>query len=241
MDFDLEKLEKILNVEIQSKQLFITAFTHRSYLNEHPKYKNPSNERLEFLGDAVLQLLSSDYLYEKYPKKPEGDLTNYRSSVVCTESLAEEAKRLGYGEFLLLSVGEESTGGREREYILANTFESVLGALYLENGLEFCRKFVEKELFYKVKELVKNEAYKDAKSKFQELAQEEYGITPNYEVVDSWGLDHEKTFRIAVYLNGKQWGEGEGRSKQKAEQMAAHYAMKKLEKETEKKSKRKDK
>jgi ribonuclease-3 len=227
--FDYKKLGKILQTKIKDKKLYLTAFTHRSYLNEHPDYDNGSNERLEFLGDAVLQLISSEYLYQKYPDSPEGDLTNYRAAIVCTPSLAEESLRLGYGEFLLMSVGEESTGGREREYILANTFEAVLGALYLENGLSFCEKFVARELLHKVEVIVKNEEYKDAKSKFQELAQEKLGVTPSYQVLDSWGLDHEKTFKVGVFVDDKEYGHGEGRSKQKAEQKAAESAIDKLE------------
>ena len=180
------------------------------------------------MGDAVLQLLSSEHLYNTYPNQPEGILTNYRSSIVCTPSIAAEARRLGYGAFLFLSNGEEATGGREREYILANTFEAVLGALYLEKGLEFCRKFVEKELFYKVSAIVENEEFKDAKSKFQELAQEKKNVTPLYKVVEAWGPDHDKMFKVAVYLNEELWGEGEGKSKQKAEQQAAMAALKKI-------------
>lgn len=227
--FDIKKLAKILKISIKDGNLFLCAFTHRSYLNEHPSYENPSNERLEFLGDAVLQLLSSEYLYESYPEKPEGDLTNYRSAIVNTHSLSQEAKRLEYGSLLLLSKGEESTGGREREYILANTFEAVLGALYLQDGLATCREFVKRELFHKVEDIVKNNLYKDAKSQFQELAQEKTGFTPSYEVLDSWGADHEKTFRVGVYLNNELYGEGEGPSKQKAEQEAAIEALDKLE------------
>ncbi|MBN1162660.1 ribonuclease III [Patescibacteria group bacterium] len=224
MCFEFDKVKKILGINSDNESLFKTAFTHRSYLNEHPDYENPSNERLEFLGDAVLQHLSSEFLFKKYPKSPEGDLTNYRSAIVCTKSLAKEAKRLGYGGILLLSKGEEATGGRDREYILANTFEAVLGALYIEKGLDFCRGFVEKELFHKIAEIVKNESYKDAKSKFQELSQEVLGITPEYEVLDSWGPDHERIFRVGVFLNNEKWGEGEGSSKQKAEQKAAKNA-----------------
>jgi ribonuclease-3 len=228
MEFNSDKLEKILNLKIVDSNIFKVSFTHRSYLNEHIDYANPSNERLEFLGDAVLQLLSSEHLYNKFPESPEGDLTNYRSAIVCTDSLASEARRLGYGEFLLLSNGEEATGGRDRDYILANTFEAVLGAIYLQYGIEKCVEFLNKELFYKVSEIVENESYKDAKSKFQEEAQETYGVTPEYEVLDSWGLDHEKTFKVAVYLDNKKWGEGQGKSKQKAEQSAGTEALKKL-------------
>jgi ribonuclease III len=228
MNFDIQALQKILKTNVSDEQLFITAFTHRSYLNEHPEYKGQSNERLEFLGDAVLQLLSSEHLFKKYPDQPEGILTNYRSSIVCTTSLAEEAKRLEYGSLLFLSNGEEATGGRDREYILANTFEAVLGALYMEKGLPDCATFVERELFYKVETIVENEDYKDAKSKFQETAQEKLNVTPTYRVIDSWGPDHEKTFNVGVFLGEEKWGEGEGRSKQKAEQNAAIEALKKL-------------
>lgn len=224
----IKEVEKVLGTKIKGTTLFTVAFTHRSYLNEHPKYKNPSNERLEFLGDAVLQLLSSEFLYNKYPESPEGDLTNYRAAIVCTKSLAKEAKRLGYGAFLLLSNGEEATGGRNREYILANTFEAVLGALYLEQGIEFCKEFVEKELLYKLEDIVKNKKYKDAKSDFQEMSQEKKSVTPVYKVLDSWGLDHEKTFKVGVFLENEEWGVGEGKSKQKAEQQAALNALDKL-------------
>lgn len=228
MAFDFKKLQTILETELANEQLFCTAFTHRSYLNENPGYKNPSNERLEYLGDAVLQLLSSEYLYYSYPDEPEGKMTNFRSSIVNTDSIGEEARRLGYGELLLLSNGEEATGGRDRQYILANTFEAVLGALYEEKGLEFCREFLKKNLFYKVEEVIKNKQYRDAKSKFQELAQEKHGVTPTYQVLDSWGPDHDKSFRVAVYLNKEKFGEGEGKSKQRAEQQAALDALTKI-------------
>ncbi len=229
-DFNKKDLEQILGSDILNEQLFITAFTHRSFLNEHLDYKNPSNERLEFLGDSVLQLLSSEFLYEYFPEAPEGDLTNYRAAIVCTTSLAEESKRLGFGKFLFLSNGEETTGGREREYILANTFEAVLGALFLEKGVDFCRSFAKKELLYKIDDIVKKQAYKDAKSLFQEASQERFSLTPEYRVIESWGLDHEKTFKVGSYLENKLWGTGEGKSKQKAEQQAALESLDKLEK-----------
>ena len=227
MIFSKEKAESVLNISIENVDLFETAFTHRSYLNEHPEYNHPSNERLEFLGDAVLQLLSSEFLHKNYDK-PEGVLTNYRSSIVCTKSLAHEAKRLNYGELLYLSRGEEASGGRARPYILANTFEAVLGAMYLDKGIEFCRDFVTKELFYKMNEIIESDTYKDAKSKFQELAQELKGVTPEYKVIEAWGADHEKTFKIGVYLKDDLYGVGEGSSKQKGEQQAAIDALDKL-------------
>ena len=229
MEFDFKKIQKILGIKLKDETLFKTAFTHRSYLNEHPKYENPSNERLEFLGDAVLQLLSSEYLFKNYPNHPEGDLTNFRSSVVCTSSIGKEAKRLGYGELLLLSNGEESTGGREREYILANTFEAVLGALFLEKGLAQCRKFVERELMHKIEDVIKNDEYKDAKSLFQEDAQDKFNTTPVYKILRSWGPDHQKMFKVGVFLGKDTWGIGKGKSKQRAEQVAAEAALDKIQ------------
>jgi ribonuclease-3 len=156
-------------------------------------------------------------------------LTNFRSAVVNTVSLGKEAKKLGYGKLLLLSKGEEATGGRDREYILANTFEAVLGALYLQEGTDFCRGFVTEALFYKVEDIIKDELYKDSKSKFQEKAQESKGVTPIYKVAKSWGADHEKIFKVGVYINNELFGEGEGKSKQKAEQNAAIKGLDKLE------------
>ncbi len=229
MQIDFEKLEKIIDTPINDRNLYITAFTHRSYLNEHPSYDNPSNERLEFLGDAVLQLISSEFLFKKYGDLPEGDLTNLRASIVCTPSISEEAKRLGYGDFLLLSNGEEATGGRNREYILANTFEAVLGALFLDKGIDACRVLIERELLYKTEEIKAKNLYKDAKSKFQELAQDKFGVTPRYEVLDSWGLDHEKTFKVGVFIDKTSYGVGEGKSKQRAEQQAATNALDKIQ------------
>lgn len=227
MVFNFAKAQEILQTELTNQDLFQTAFTHRSYLNEHGDYKLPSNERLEFLGDAVLQLLCSEYLYNTY-SETEGVLTSYRSAIVCTQSLANEAERLGYGKLLFLSRGEEETGGRSRPYILANTFEAVLGALYFEKGLEFCREFLTRELFYKTPEIIQKDLYKDAKSMFQEMAQEKLNITPIYEVLESWGADHEKTFKVGVFLNNELYGEGEGKSKQKAQQAAASGALDKL-------------
>ncbi|MBI2414484.1 ribonuclease III [candidate division WWE3 bacterium] len=220
--------EAILHTQIEDEVLFQTAFTHRSYLNEHPEYKNPSNERLEFLGDAVLQLLSSEYLFIHFPEESEGQLTNYRSAIVNTKSLGQEAGRIGYGELLLLSKGEEASGGREREYILANTFEAVLGALFLEKGVDFCRAFVEKELLYKTEEIVGNKLYRDPKSTLQEAIQEKFGVTPIYKVLETTGPDHDKTFKVGLFVNEESFGEGYGKSKQKGEQAAAIKGLDKL-------------
>lgn len=226
---DYSELEKIFGIKIENTDLFNKAFTHRSYLNENPEYNNPSNERLEFLGDAVLQFLSTEYLFKKYVTKPEGELTAYRASMVNTKSLAEEAERLKYGKFLFLSKGEESTGGRERPYILANTFEAVLGAIYLQTGIDKCRTFLEKNLFYKIEEIIKKGEHKDKKSLFQEKAQEMYSITPTYKVLKEWGPDHDKSFEVGVYLDKKLVAKGKGKSKQTAESEAATQALKTLE------------
>jgi ribonuclease-3 len=225
---NIKEIEQILNIKITDVKIFETAFTHRSYLNEHPKYTNPSNERMEFLGDAVLELVVSRYLYNTYPKEEEGVLTNYRSAIVCTPSLAQEALRLQFGEHLLMSNGEEKMGGRTREYILANTFEAVLGAIYLTLGYDVSEKFVLKELMHKMDNIVENKLYKDAKSRFQEIAQEKLSTTPIYKVIEEWGADHEKTFKVGVYLEDKLFGTGEGRSKQKAQQQAAENSIDKL-------------
>ncbi|MDP2873895.1 MAG: ribonuclease III [bacterium] len=222
---DQKDLEKTLGVKFKKDSLLQTSLTHRSYLNEHHDYPNPSNERLEFLGDAVLQFLTSEFLYKNYPDQPEGNLTNFRAAVVCTTSLAEESRRLGYGKHLLLSHGEEASGGSEREYILANTFEAVLGAIYMNSGISHCRTFLKKELFYKIEAIVDKESYKDNKSRFQELAQEKVGVTPVYKVLEEWGPDHAKHFRLGVYLEEKLVGQGEGISKQRAEQEAANNAL----------------
>ena len=228
MAFDQKKLEEILGTEVSDIGLFQTAFTHRSYLNEHSTYSYTSNERLEFLGDAVLQLISSQHLYTSFAESSEGELTNFRAAIVCTPSLADESRRMGYGALLLMSKGEEASGGRDREYILANTFEAVLGALYLEKGYEFCVGFVEKNLLFKVNKIVNDRTYKDPKSKFQEMAQEKRGVTPAYEILESWGPDHEKMFKVGVYLSADLFGVGEGPSKQKAQQAAAEDALDKL-------------
>ena len=224
----VESINQELNLSISNEESIQTAFTHRSYLNEHPKYTNPSNERLEFLGDAILQFLSSKHLYNKFSELPEGDLTNLRASIVKTTSLAEEAKKLNFGNHLLLSKGEESTGGREREYLLANTFEAFLGALFLEKGIEACDDFLNTYLFYKLEDSVNSQNYKDPKTRFQEKVQETKKTTPTYKIIDSWGSEHEKTFKVGVYIGGELFTEGEGSSKQKAEQDAAMKGLDKL-------------
>lgn len=224
----ITKLNEELKLGLENNELFLTAFTHRSYLNEHPTYQLPSNERLEFLGDAVLQFLSSEHLFKSYSSMPEGDLTNLRASIVKTQSLASEAKKLNFGQFLLMSKGEEVTGGRDREYLLANTFESFLGALYLEKGIKECEKFLSTNLFYKLESIIKQDAYKDFKTRFQEKVQELKKGTPTYKILETTGLEHEKTFKVAVFIGNEEFATGEGASKQKAEQDAAKKGLDKL-------------
>ena len=222
---DIKKLEEKIGIEFENEKIVKNAFVHRSYLNEHPEFEMGSNERLEYLGDAVLELATSEKLYHKYPQKPEGDLTNLRAALVCTSSLATESLKLELGNYLFLSRGEEDSGGKEREYILANTFEALLGAIYLDKDYETCQRFLENSLFYKIETIVENGTYKDSKSTLQELAQEEKGITPTYKVIEDWGPDHAKNFRMGVFLTDRKIGEGTGQSKQEGEQNAAQNAL----------------
>ncbi len=226
----LDEIEKSLKINFKDKDLLKSAFIHRSYLNEHPDEKLPHNERLEFLGDSVLGFVVSEYLFKEYPDKPEGDLTNYRSSIVNARTLAEVAKKLRLGEFLLLSKGEESTGGRDRQYLLANTFEAFLGALYLDQGIEPCTKIISEAILPLLSSIISQKLYKDYKSGFQEAAQEKLNITPVYQVIEETGPDHDRTFKVGVFLKDKQAGEGMGKSKQQAEQEAARAALEKIDK-----------
>jgi ribonuclease III len=228
---DWKELEKKIEYKIGDKNLFLKAFTHRSFLNENQNYHNNSNERLEFLGDAILQFLISEQLFSNYSNEPEGKLTNFRAATVNTTSLAQESLRLDFGKYLLMSIGEEQTGGRMREYILANTFESVLGALYIDsNDINICRNYLKKNLFYKIDDIVKNNEYRDSKSSLQEMTQEKFSLTPVYKIIKSEGPDHDKTFTIGVYINSELLAKGVGPSKQKAEQVAAELALIQLNK-----------
>ena len=219
-------LEKRLNLKFNNQDLLIQAFVHRSYLNENPNFYLTNNERLEFLGDAVLELIVTGYLYDKYPTKPEGELTNWRAALVNAKMLSETAKDLKFNDFLLLSRGEAKELGKARLYILANTLEAFIGAFYLDSGYKVCQNFIEKNLIVKLPEIIKNNLFKDAKSQFQEEAQERVQITPNYKVLKEWGPDHAKKFIVGVFLNEKLIAEGGGTSKQEAEEGAAKKALK---------------
>lgn len=213
------------------KPLFKTAFTHRSYLNE-ANDANESNERLEFLGDSVLSLVVSRILFESRTADTEGDLTNLRSYIVKTPSLAKASKKLGLGSFLRLSKGEELSGGRENTQLLANTFEAVLGALYLDQGLEAAVAFVNEHLLPLFEYEIKNGPPKDAKSVLQEVAQNLTKQSPKYKILRTEGPDHAKEFTVGVFVQGRQMGEGKGFSKQIAEEHAAEIAIKELEKQS---------
>lgn len=212
-------------VSFHNLDLLIEAFTHRSYLNENREHVGTHNERLEFLGDAVLELATTDFLFKKYPHKSEGELTNYRAALVNTVSLAESAQRIGINDYLLLSKGEARDTGRAREVILADTFEAVIGALYLDQGYVAAEAFIAKSLFGKIDAVIAKRAYQDSKSRFQELAQEKKGITPSYRTLDEVGPDHDKRFTVGVFLNDDEIARGEAHSKQEAEQAAASAAL----------------
>jgi len=201
------------------------AFTHRSYLNENREAGKEHNERLEFLGDAVLELVVTEFLYAKYPEKPEGELTAYRAALVNTQSISDAASKLGMNDYLLLSRGEARDTGRARQIILANAFEALIGAIYLDTGYDAAQKFIDAQLFHKTDEVVSKRLWQDAKSKLQEISQEQSGVTPNYQLLNQSGPDHDKRFVVGAYIGSEKIASGEGRSKQEAEQDAAQKAL----------------
>jgi ribonuclease-3 len=225
---NLEKLEKNLGVTFQEKALLLTALTHRSYLNEHPWEAREHNERLEFLGDAVLELIVTHALYDKYPGKPEGELTNLRAAVVRGEMLSQIAERLRIDSFMRLSRGERKSKGKARQFILANAMEAIIGAIYLDQGFAAAQKFVRKHILSELPRIIQQRLYIDNKSLFQELAQEKFRITPTYKVLKEEGPDHARIFTVGVYLKDELWGTGTGTNKQEAQQAAAHEALHKL-------------
>jgi ribonuclease-3 len=222
----LDRLQKLIGVSFRDSVHLLTAITHRSYLNEHREARQEHNERYEFLGDAVLELVVTDFLFGKYPERPEGELTAIRAALVNTTSLSDVATNMNINEFLLLSKGEEKDTGRARQYILANTFEAIIGAIYLDQGYDAARDFVGGHLFGKTDAIVAKQLWRDSKSRFQELAQEHSGITPSYETLGQSGPDHDRLFTVGVFLGSEKVAEGKGRSKQEAEQLAAEAGMK---------------
>lgn len=226
---ELQVFEEKIGVEFRNKDLLRRAFTHRSYLNEVGDRGTRHNERLEFLGDAVLELVITDFLFNEYPETPEGELTAVRAALVNTQSIAQAARELEMNDFLLLSRGEARDTGRARQFILANTFEAVIGALYLDQGYEAAARFIGNSLFHRAKHIVENQLWQDSKSLFQEKAQEHVSITPTYEVLKEVGPDHDKKFTVGVFLGEERVATGIGQSKQEAEQEAAQIALEKKE------------
>ncbi|MEK7179099.1 MAG: ribonuclease III [Patescibacteria group bacterium] len=222
---DFSRFEDSIGVSFSDKALLKQAFTHRSYLNENPRERLSHNERLEFLGDAVLELIATEYLFKKYPDKNEGELTAYRAALVNTITLSETAQSMNINEFLLLSRGEQRDTGKARQYILANTFEAFVGALYLDKGYAVVEKILYKILFPRLEKILSERSWQDAKSRFQEKAQEVLSITPAYKVLKEMGPDHDKTFVVGVFLGDTKIAEGSGRSKQDAEQDAARAGL----------------
>ncbi|MDB5225778.1 MAG: Ribonuclease 3 [Candidatus Adlerbacteria bacterium] len=225
MAADFNAFQTKLGFQFNDADLLRQAFTHRSYLNEHRGEVKGHNERLEFLGDAVLELIATRFLYEKFPTQPEGDLTAYRAALVNAVTCAEIATEIGMNDHLLLSRGEAKDTGRARGILLANAFEALVGALYLDQGYDAAREFINTHLFPKIDQIIEKKLWLDAKSSLQEKSQEFEGITPNYAVLREWGPDHDKHFVVGVHIKDKLIAEGEGKSKQDAEQAAARAAL----------------
>ena len=226
MNLNFSILEKKLGLKFKNKDFLTQAFVHRSYLNENPDFHLNHNERLEFLGDAVLELIVTEELYKKYPEKAEGDLTNWRAALVNAKMLTLVAEELNLNDFLLLSKGEAKELGKARAYILANTLEALIGSIYLDLGYKSAEKFIKKYLIKNLSDIIKNGSYKDSKSYFQEEAQDRIGVTPVYKVIKEWGPDHQKNFVVGVFLAEELVAEGEGSSKQEAEDRAAKKGLK---------------
>ena len=219
----IEKLAEKIGVKFNNLDFLRQALTHRSYLNEHREYKLDHNERLEFLGDAVLELVVTEYLYNNF-SNPEGELTNWRAALVNGEMLSKISGKLGVEEHLLMSRGEAKDTGKARQYLLANAFESITGAIYLDqgrDGYEAAKKFILKNVVVELADIIENKTYVDPKSRFQEIAQEKIGVTPMYRVLNESGPDHDRSFTVGIFLGEEMVAEGEGSSKQEAQRNAA--------------------
>jgi len=222
---DFSIFEKKIGIVFENKKLLKQAFIHRSYINENGGFQLSHNERLEFLGDAVLELVVTDYLYNKYPNENEGELTAYRSALVNTITIGEAAQEFGMNDYLLLSKGETKDIGKARNYILANTYEAFIGAVYLDQGYDIARDFITKTLLGKLDAIITNKSWRDSKSLIQEKSQEYLNITPSYKVLNESGPDHDKNFTIGIFFGDDRIAEGKGHSKQEAEQVAAQAAL----------------
>ncbi len=225
MAADFNTFQEKLNIQFNDADLLRQAFTHRSYLNEHRGEVKGHNERLEFLGDAVLELIATHFLYEKFPAQTEGDLTAYRAALVNAVTCAEVAQELGMNDYLLLSRGEAKDTGRARGILMANAFEALVGAIYMDQGYDAAKEFITRFLFPKIDNIIQKKLWLDAKSSLQEKIQDVEGVTPNYAVLKEWGPDHDKHFVVGVHVRDKLLAQGEGKSKQDAEQAAARAAL----------------
>jgi len=224
---DLNSLEKDLGIIFKNKNFLHQAVVHRSYINEHPDFELGHNERLEFLGDAVLEIVVTEHLFHKYPEKAEGELTNWRASLVNSKMLAKVSSELKLEKYIYLSKGESSdNNSKARQYILANAVEAIIGAIYLDQGIRACKKFIKNNILSKLEHILSNELYLDPKSKFQEKAQEKVSITPHYSVLKESGPDHNKIFEVGLYLENELVSKGSGRSKQEAQMQAAITGLK---------------
>lgn len=222
---NFSKLEKLIGIKFKDKNILNQAFIHRSYINEHRNEGIESNERMEFLGDAVLELVSTEHLYKNHPNYDEGEMTNYRSALVKGKHLADIARELALGDYLYLSHGEENSEGNRKNHILANTLEAFIGAIYLDKGFKKAGEFVQKFILVRLDEIIEKNLHIDPKSQFQEMIQEKVGVTPTYEILSESGPDHAKNFETGVYINGELVAKGNGSSKQKAEEDAAKQAL----------------
>lgn len=225
----LKQLRISLGIEFKNQELLKNAFIHRSYLNEHKDYKLPSNERLEFLGDAVLSIVVSQFLFQKLPSSPEGELTQLRAALVRTETLAKIARNLNLGDYLYLSKGEEESDGRNNNSTLADTFEALIGAIYLDRDFAKAENFISDYMLKKWKSLAES-SVSDNKSRLQEIMQRKFKISPTYKLLSSWGPDHSRLFEMGVYMKEKILGKGQGKNKQQAAQNAAKNAIGNLNK-----------
>ncbi len=224
MSDKISELESKIGFQFKNKDLLLTALTHRSYLNENPSWRLDHNERLEFLGDAVLELVVTEYLFKNYPN-PEGEMTNWRAALVNANILSKITGEFDLNEYILLSRGEAKDTGRARQYILANAIEALIGAMYLDQGYGPCIEFINRFVLKELPTIIEKRLYRDAKSLFQEMAQDKVGITPTYEVLKEWGPDHARNFEVGVFLEKELIGIGQGPSKQEAQQQAAEDAL----------------
>lgn len=226
---NLEKLQKKIGIKFKNEDFLLQAMVHRSYLNEHSDFKVGHNERLEFLGDAVLEIVVTEYLFLNFKETPEGDLTNWRASLVNAKMLHEIAQTLDIEDSLYLSKGESRDKNKKsRQFILANAIEAIIGAIYLDQGIEVAKKFIIKNIVCRLDDILANQLYLDPKSHFQEKAQEVRGITPHYEIIDEIGPDHDKVFTVGLYLGEDLITKGKGSSKQEAQVDAAAKGIKKM-------------